>query len=111
MYLSYFNDILKPSDNYFEVVIYQIYNTLKNLYNGNDTYSVFDKYKKFYPNLLNSFSDWLNNFSTLSDRNKLKNKILFDMSIPENYYFAIICYISGMTDKFAIDTYNEIIGF
>ena len=107
----YFNDILKPSDNYFEVVIYQIYNTLKNLYNGNDTYSVFDKYKKFYPNLLNSFSDWLNNFSTLSDRNKLKNKILFDMSIPENYYFAIICYISGMTDKFAIDIYNEIIGF
>ena len=107
----YFNDILKPSDNYFEVVIYQIYNTLKNLYNGNDTYSVFDKYKRFYPNLLSSFSDWLNNFSTLSDRNKLKNKILFDMSIPENYYFAIICYISGMTDKFAIDTYNEIIGF
>ena len=107
----YFNDILKPSDNYFEVVIYQIYNTLKNLYNGNDTYSVFDKYKKFYPNLLNSFSDWLNNFSTLSDRKKLKNNILFDMSIPENYYFAIICYISGMTDKFAIDTYNEIIGF
>ena len=107
----YFNDILKPSDNYFEVVIYQIYNTLKNLYNGNDTYSVFDKYKKFYPNLLNSFSDWLNNFSTLSGRNKLKNKILFDMSIPENYYFAIICYISGMTDKFAIDIYNEIIGF
>lgn len=107
----YFNDILKPSDNYFEVVIYQIYNTLKNLYKGNDTYSVFDKYKRFYPNLLSSFSDWLNNFSTLSDRNKLKNKILFDMSIPENYYFAIICYISGMTDKFAIDTYNEIIGF
>ena len=107
----YFNDILKPSDNYFEVVIYQIYNTLKNLYNGNDTYSVFDKYKKFYPNLLNSFSDWLNNFSTLSDRKKLKNNILFDMSIPENYYFAIICYISGMTDKFAIDIYNEIIGF
>lgn len=107
----YFNDILKPSDNYFEVVIYQIYNTLKNLYNGNDAYSVFDKYKKFYPNLLNSFSDWLNNFSTLSDRKKLKNNILFDMSIPENYYFAIICYISGMTDKFAIDIYNEIIGF
>ena len=107
----YFNDILKPSDNYFEVVINQIYNTLKNLYDGNNTYSIFEKYRKFYPNLLHSFSDWLNNFSTLSNRNKLKNKILFDMSIPENYYLAIICYISGMTDKFAIDTYNEIIGF
>ena len=107
----YFSDILKPSDDYFAVVINQIYNTLKNLYNGKDTYSVFEKHKRFYPNLLHSFSDWLNNFSTLSDRNKLKNKVLFDISIPEDYYFSIVCYISGMTDKFAIDIYNEIIGF
>ena len=107
----YFSDVLKPSDYYFSVVINQIYDTLKNLYNDINTYDNINKYKKFYPTLLNSFSDWLNNFSTLSDRNKLKNKILFDITIPENYYLAIISYISGMTDKFAIDTYNEIIGF
>ena len=36
---------------------------------------------------------------------------LFDLTIPTDYYFAIILYIAGMTDKFAIDTYSEIIGF
>lgn len=107
----YFNDILKPSDNYFSVVINQIYDTLKNLYCGTNTISMLNNYKKFYPTLINGFINWFINFSNISDRYKLKNKILFDISNPEDYYFSIICYISGMTDKFAIDIYNEIIGF
>ena len=35
----------------------------------------------------------------------------FDIEKPEDFFLSIITYISGMTDKFAIDTYNEIIGF
>ena len=107
----YLSDLLRPSDEYFSVVIRQIYNTLKNLYNGINTISVLNNYKKLYPNLIDGFVNWFINFSNISERSKLKNKILFDLSIPENYYFSIVCYIAGMTDKFAIDIYNEIIGF
>lgn len=107
----YLSDILKPSDNYFSVVIEQIYNTLKNTYNGTKTFDQLHKLKKFYPNLVTRFIDWFNNFSTLGDRENLKNKVLFDIEKPNDYYFAIVLYIAGMTDKFAIDTYNEIIGF
>ena len=107
----YSSDILKPSDNYFSVVIEQIYNTLKNTYNGTKTFDQLHKLKKFYPNLVTRFIDWFNNFSTLGDRENLKNKVLFDIEKPNDYYFAIVLYIAGMTDKFAIDTYNEIIGF
>lgn len=107
----YLSDILKPAEEYFSVVINRIYDTLKNAYAGVDTFNNLKKFIKFYPNLINGFTDWFNNFSNIGNRENLKNKILFDISIPTDYYFAIILYIAGMTDKFAIDTYSEIIGF
>ena len=107
----YLSDILKPAEEYFSVVINRIYDTLKNAYAGVDTFNNLKKFMKFYPNLINGFTDWFNNFSNIGNRENLKNKILFDISIPTDYYFAIILYIAGMTDKFAIDTYSEIIGF
>ena len=61
--------------------------------------------------MINGFVDWFCNFSDVSDRRNLKNKVLFNIQNPKDYYFSIVLYIAGMTDKFAIDTYNEIIGF
>ena len=107
----YLSDILKPSDKYFSVVINQIYDTLKNLYDGKNTFVKLNSMKKFYYNLITGFIEWLDNYFNHSDRTGLKNKILFDINNPQDYYYAIILYISGMTDKFAIDMYNEIIGY
>ena len=61
--------------------------------------------------LITRFIDWFNNFSNISNREGLKNKVLFNIEDPKDYYLSVILYISGMTDKFAIDIYNEIIGF
>ena len=47
----------------------------------------------------------------MDDRQNRKNKIIFDIKNEKEFYSAIICYIAGMTDKYAIDTYNEIIHF
>ena len=49
----------------------------------------------------------------LTDRKNtnLKNKIIVNMDNPQDYYKAIIYFISGMTDNFAIDTYMESISF
>ena len=107
----YLSDLLKPSDEYFFVVINRIYDTLKNVFEYEKTFQNLEKLKKFYPNLINGFMDWFNNFSMNADRKYLKNRVLFNIQNPEDYYFAIIIYIAGMTDKFAIDTYNEIIAF
>ena len=107
----YLSEILKPSDHYFSIVINQIYDILKNMYDGNHTFENLNRYAKFYPNLVNSFKDWISKYFMNVERENAKNKVLFDISIPEDYYSAIIYYISGMTDKFAIDLYNEIIGF
>ena len=107
----YLSDILKPSEEYFSIVINRIYDTLKNAYADVNTLSNLSKLSRFYPNLIKGFTDWFNNFSNIGNRENLKNKILFDLTNPTDYYFAIILYIAGMTDKFAIDTYSEIIGF
>ena len=107
----YLSDILKPSVRYFDVVINQIYSAIKQCYDGENTFNKLNKLKKFYPNLINGFMEWYNNFSDNVPRDGLRNKVLFNINHPKDFYFAIILYISGMTDKFAIEMYNEIIGY
>ncbi len=107
----YLSNRVKPSERYFSLVLNEIYDTLKSTYEGNHTLDNLETLKKFYPNLINSFCDWIHYYWNVGSRYGLKNKILFDINKPEDFYFAIVCYISGMTDKFAIDVYNEIIGF
>ena len=107
----YTSPILKASNNYFSVVINQIYNTIKEAYCGIDTLDSLNRLKKYYPLLINGFIDWFNNFSFSGNRDCLKNKMLFNLTNFKDYCFSIVLYISGMTDKFAIDIYNEIIGF
>lgn len=102
---------IKPSERYFSIVLNEIYDTLKSTYDANDTFKNLQSLRKFYPTLIDGFCDWIQFYCNVGTRNNLKNKVLFDMKSPKDFYFAIICYISGMTDKFAIDIYNEIIGF
>ena len=42
---------------------------------------------------------------------KLRNNILFENENIDNFYQAILYYIAGMTDHFAMEMYQEIIGF
>ena len=104
-------EIIKPSIEYFKIIINEIYNILKNLYDGNRTYINIQNFKKFYPNLMSSFEEWLQNYWNLERKEIFKNDVIINMSNEKVYYKAIIYYISGMTDNFAIDIYNEIIRF
>ena len=107
----YMSDILKPSIEYFKLIINQIYETLKRLYNGENTLVEIQKLKKFYPKLMSSFEEWILNYWNLSRSEKCKNDAFINMENEKDYCKAIIYYISGMTDNFAIDIYNEIIRF
>ena len=107
----YLSKLLQPADNFFSIVLNQIYATLKDAYSSNNTLDKLKSLEKFYPHLIKGFTEWFSNFSKNSINSNLKNKKLFDIKISSDYYFSIILYISGMTDKFAIDMYNEIIGY
>ena len=76
----------------------------------------YDDLVKAFSNVIKEFLDWLShysvqtNFVDKADKN-LKNKKIFNLEIPEDFYYSVVIYISGMTDHKAIDTFNEIISF
>ena len=110
----YFSDRLKPSMKYFELVLNEIYDTLKSCYDGENTLkSLQNKLSKTSIKLYDSFLGFLKNYYNLGNRKELKliNDVIFDFRNKTDFYKCIIYYISGMTDKFAIEVYNDIIGF
>lgn len=94
---------LKPSARYFNIIINEIYSTIKNNYGKKD--------KSVNPEVIESFEKWLSNYWNLKRNDKNKNDVIFDMKNERDFCKAIIYYISGMTDNFAIETYNKIVGF
>ena len=107
----YKNEKLRKGDEYFKVIIYTIYDVLKSIYSAKIE-NIADA-NKMYPELINEFTNRLKNYCTDEENveTKLKNNKIYDINKKEDYYTAIIDYISGMTDNKAIDTYNKIIIF
>ena len=109
----YFSRRTITSIKYFELVINEIYNILFECFDSQNTLKNLKALEKFYPKLIDGFYHYLENYCDFSNRKelKLKNKLVFDISIKEDFSRAIISYISGMTDNFAIEMYNELIRF
>lgn len=104
---------IKPSIQYFELVLNEIYNTLKKCFDGKNTIQSLQKLSGISRKLSESFIGFIYNYYDYGNRNELnlENKIIFDKNSETDYYKCILYYISGMTDNFAIEIYNEIIGF
>lgn len=98
------------SDKYFELIISQIYDILAECFKGEKTLSELDKLGRFYPKTVERFKSWLIGYTGMK-KEEYKNKVIFDIDKEYDYKKAIITYISGMTDNFAIETYNDIISF
>lgn len=109
----YFSDRIKPSNRYFEVVLKEIYATLKSCFDGKSAFKSVQALQKFYPKLYSGFLDFLYSYYDYPNREKLnyENKVLFQDASEQDFCQAILFFISGMTDNYAIEIYNEIIGF
>ena len=107
----YLSDRIKPARRYFYLVINEIFKTLKSAYDGENTLNKIKSMKKFYPDIFNNFEEWLSSYWTFERKQGASNDVLFDITDEKDYSKAIIYYISGMTDKFAVEMYNKIIGF
>ena len=102
---------IKPAIRYFSIVLNEIYFTLKSTYDGKNTAYKMRKLKKMYPEVVENFQEWLENYWNQQRKDVNQNDIIINMEDEKSFSKAIIYYISGMTDNFAIDTYNKIIGF
>lgn len=70
---------------------------------------------RYAPGLQKTFSDWLVKYSNYDIKKKkimrCGTKEVFDINDNESYEKCAVEYISGMTDQFAIQVYEEIISF
>jgi len=104
--------------SYAKNVLGTIYNTLMNTQsfakNGRIPSAM-----RYFKNLSTTFEDWLIRYSNYipsdsPDRKRTlryETPVVFDVKDWESFQKCVIEYISGMTDSFAIECYNEIISF
>lgn len=118
--------------NHWRLEEFQIYaeNIIKTLFRTLEKTHIYAKNGriaqalKFYPKLCQTFEDWLirhaNYKPFASDRHTFIDKKailhyntiqIFDINDYDSYIKCIIEFISGMTDQFAIQVYEEIITF
>ena len=95
----YLSEKTLGSVDYFELVLIKLFWFLSRM-NFRD-----DDMKKICPVLADDFNKWLKEFFSLDINHR-------DIIISNNEFLqAVIYYIAGMTDNFAIETYNKIISF
>lgn len=100
---------VEAANRYFKLVLGEIFNTLYKVYDGENTLKKLEDKRRIYPRLIDAFIKWIQTYC--KEENQETNKKLYDLKEKKDYAKAIIHYISGMTDKYAIDIYNEIISF
>ncbi len=109
----YRNEKILPSVRYFKIVMNEIFYCLQNEFNEKRTIYNLKKMARYYPNLSHEFVTWLSNYAKTEDRNEeeYNNKIIYNLQNRDDYAKSIIDYISGMTDKYIIQIYDEIVRF
>jgi dGTPase len=111
----YMNPRLSYFKSYARLVIETIFNYLKGIYKQRDTWKKLSYETKYCPVLTSTFEDWLLKYSDIDlparERRNYKNRVVYDISDAKSYAKAVLDFISGMTDSFAIRMFEELIGF
>ena len=99
------------AENFFEMMIREIFRLLFGCFDGDHTLERLDELRRQYPRVSSAFYEWISCYWTLVRDYRLKNPAIFDLSYDKDYARAVIAYISGMSDRYAIECFNEIISF
>ena len=97
----YLCDRIKPSNKYFELVLNQIFEIFIDSFEKQK----FEKYKIIYKEIFEKFEQWLNKYTIE------KENLVFERNNKQDYVRAVVTYIAGMTDNYAIKCYNDILTF
>ena len=120
----YNNKRFEAYKEYSGLIITQIFNALYERYDGAGTIKRLNDLKVFCPGLAGSFVEWLARYcderfvSEFFDREEVKRieaveneKIYGCLETKEEYARAAVDFISGMTDRYAVEVFNELITF
>lgn len=117
----YRNKLFQPYQEYSVLVINQIFESLLDLYDPEMIWANIAKEKQYKPDTMDSFEGWLAEYceEEFVPEGELKQtakacknrKIYGRLETKELYVQAVIDYISGMTDRFAIKVFNELLKY
>ncbi|MCR4892015.1 MAG: HD domain-containing protein [Lachnospiraceae bacterium] len=117
----YSNPKLQPFVRYSELVLKEIFKVLYDVYDGERTFEEIAALNKFYPNLMKPFGEWLSRYVAITTaklsvdgfyRPECDNeKIYGDLRDEELYTQAVIDYVAGMTDNYAIRVYEDLLKY
>lgn len=115
----YQNKRMQPARRYSKLVIQEIFEQLCSYYKGSDTIFYLDTIHYDYKNFVKTFAEWLvryceNDYTNLtwakeiSDR-CINEKIYGTLERENDYIRAVIDFVAGMTDVYAIKAFNELL--
>jgi dGTPase len=100
---------------YARVVLKGIYSTLLNWYRDQNTLVEIRRHQRIYPLLTGVFADWVVKYTRidplLRKRRRYENAVVYDFEQEADYRKAIIDFMSGMTDNFAIRVFGQLTSF
>lgn len=108
---------LRHYHEYANLIIVSIFDALNEMYQGTDTFNDYNlkEWTKRFPMLTKHFYGWLMKFSDLNAAgiriHEYNNELLYYLYDKLDYIQAVIDFISGMTDQFALSIFNEITSF
>lgn len=74
-----------------------------------------EKDRILYPKLITIFEGWLTKYSDYNlaekELKRCRNKLIYHLDNELEYKNCVLDFLSGMSDTFAIDTFNEVISF
>lgn len=117
----YYNERMQAFIHYSELVLTELFDTLYRLYETGNVFENIEEKAAFYPQLIKEFSEFLAKycdpsilpFETLKETAKTccNHKIYGKLDSEALYVQAVLDFIAGMTDSFALRMYNELLSF
>ena len=115
----YLNDRLKPYNEYAKLIINSLFEYLKNLYEGEDTLAKLLADDFYNHDFVKQFANWVCCYVDIDETypdyylkkamNTKNKKIYSRLETKEQYYRAVIDFIAGMTDNYAVSSFNELL--
>ena len=116
----YENARFEPFKRYARLVLTEIFSVLFSAFEGENTFDRLNEKERIYPKLVKDFREYLTDYCDekfldkkgITARRKCKNKKIYgDVSEKRVYAQAVLDFISGMTDRYAVSSYNELITY
>lgn len=111
---------LEPFNHYSRLVLTQLFETLLSFYDGRNTFGRIEMQAHWFPKLAEGFLQWLCRYcdpavvpeAYVHIVRSCKNEKLYGaLEDRQQYIRAVIDYISGMTDRYAITLFNELLRY